>query len=94
MSMGTAHWISRNRANTRFPIIAPNLADTRVTAIAVDLRWVGKTSTPGKYLESLFSWWFHVILCSPRQSKLLKPMVETAPKIQERTRFMTVLSTM
>ena len=50
MSMGTAHWTSRNRANTRLPIMAPNLADTRVTAIAVDLRWVGKTSTPRKYL--------------------------------------------
>ena len=55
MRMGTAHWTSRNRANTRLPIMAPNLADTKVTAIAVDLRWVGKTSTPEKYLYMVVS---------------------------------------
>ena len=46
MRMGMAHWTSRKRANTVLPRMAPSLAATRVTAIAVDLRCVGNNSTP------------------------------------------------
>ena len=46
MRMGIAHWSSRKSANTVLPRMAPSLAATSVTAIAVDLRWVGNSSTP------------------------------------------------
>ena len=53
MSMGMAHWTSRKRANTVLPRMAPSLAATRVTAIAVDLRWVGNNSTPEAEINML-----------------------------------------
>ena len=46
MMMGTAHCTSRNSPNTVLPRIAPSRAATSVTAIAVDLRCVGNSSTP------------------------------------------------
>ena len=54
--------------------MAPILAASSVTAMAVDLREVGNSSMP-------------------RQSRLLNPMVETAPNMQERMRFIVELLT-
>ena len=65
--------------------MAPSLAATSVTAIAVDLRWVGKTSTPDQIKVNLHHM-YNSRLGLLRQSRLLNPMVETAPKTQEMTR--------
>ena len=85
MMMGIAQLIPNNWPNISFPQIAPSLAATRVIAMAVDLRWVGKTSTPDHVIHyTCCIKYFRISLL--RQSKLLNPIVETAPKTQEITR--------
>ena len=44
--MGMAQLMPSSCPNISFPPMAPSLAATSVTDIAVDLRWVGETSTP------------------------------------------------
>ena len=44
--MGMAQLMPNSWPNISLPQMAPSLAATKVMAIAVDLRWVGKTSTP------------------------------------------------
>ena len=46
MMMGMAQLMPNSWPNISLPQMAPSLAATKVMAIAVDLRWVGKTSTP------------------------------------------------
>ena len=46
MMIGIAQLMPRSWPKISLPQIAPSLAATRVTAIAVDRRWVGNTSTP------------------------------------------------
>ena len=94
MRMGVAQCDSTRYPNTRLPTMAPSLADTRVTAIAVDLEEIVMLIDNFRTLTYVELYRRLVGNNSmPRQSRLLKPMVATAPNTQLSARFIPALST-